>query len=84
MGRGIFWLRLSDLRATKAFLDRSPIVVDGRLIVNLIPWYRGFNAADFDECFHIPHHPVTLQFLGLAAELRPIVRDLGAHFGWVM
>ena len=23
-------------------------------------------------------------FPGLAAELRPIVRDLGAHFGWVM
>ena len=50
----------------------------------MVPWYRGFNVADFDACFCIPRHPVTLIFLGLAAELRPIIKDLGAHFGWIM
>ena len=50
----------------------------------MVPWYRGFSVADFDTRFHIPRHPVTLLFPGLAAELRPVVRDLGAHFGWLM
>ena len=47
-------------------------------------WYRGFNVLDFDTCFHIPHHPITLIFPSLAVELHPIIRDLGAHFGWIM
>ena len=83
MGRGIFWLKLSDPRSMNALIASSPIAVDGR-IISLVPWYRGFSASDFETRFHIPRHPVTLQFPSLAAELRPIVKDLGAHFGWVM
>ena len=83
MGRGIFWLKLSSEKATSDLISRSPISVDGRIIL-MVPWYRGFSAADFDARFRIPRHPVTLLFPGLAAELRPVVRDLGAHFGWLM
>ena len=53
-------------------------------IINLIPWYRGFSASDFGMRFHIPHHPVTLQFPSLTTKLCPIVKDLGAYLGWVM
>ena len=83
MGRGIVWPRLSDLRSTSALIGSSPIAVDGK-IITLVLWCKGFSASDFDTRFHIPRHPVTLQFPGLAAEPRLIVRDLGAHFGWVM
>ena len=83
MGRGIFWLKLSSASAASNLVSCSPTLVDGKIIM-LVPWYRGFNVADFDDRFRIPRHPVTLIFPGLAAELRPIVRDLGAHFGWVM
>ena len=55
MGRGIFWLKLFNPRATRAFIDSSPIEVDGK-IINLVSWYRGFSASDFDMRFHIPRH----------------------------
>ena len=83
MGRGTFWLKLSTERAASKLVSSSPTAVDGKIIM-IVPWYRGFSAADFDAHFRIPRHPVTLVFPGLATELRPIVRDLGGHFGWVM
>lgn len=83
MGWGIFWLKLSSARATSDMVRRSPTPVGGKIIL-MVPWYRGFSAADFDARFRIPRHSVTLVFPGLAAELRPIIKDLGAHFGWVM
>ena len=60
----------------------SPTSVDGKIIL-LVPWYKGFSVADFDARFRIPRHLVTLVFPGLAAELRPIIKDLGAHFSWI-
>ena len=83
MGRGIFWLKLSTARAVSDLIKSSPTSVDGKITL-LVPWYRGFSVADFDARFRIPRHQVTLVFPGLAAELRPILRDLGARFGWVM
>ena len=83
MGRGFFWLKLSSEKAASDLVRQSPTSVDGRIIL-LVPWYRGFNVADFDTRLRIPRHPVTILFRGLAAELRPIIRDLGAHFGWLM
>ena len=83
MGRGIFWLKLSSARAASDMVRRSPTSVGDKIIL-MVPSYRGFSTADFDACFRIPRHPVTLVFPGLAIELRPIIKDLGAHFGWVM
>ena len=83
MGRGIFWHKLSSERATSDMVRQSLAFVDGKIIL-MVPWYRGFSVADFDTRFRIPHHPVTLIFPGLAAELRLIIHNLGAHFGWVM
>ena len=83
MGRGIFWLKLSDPRSTRALIDSSLIAMDGK-IINLVQQYRGFSASDFDGRFHIPRHPITLQFPSLVVELHPIIRDVGAHFKWVM
>ena len=80
MGRGIFWLKLSLEKATSDLISQSPTSVGGRIIL-MVPWYRGFNVADFDTRFHIPRHPVTILFPGLVAKLCPIVRDLGTHFG---
>ena len=83
MGWGIFWLKLSSVRAASDMIRRSPVSLDKKIIL-LVPWYRGFSAVDFNARFRIPRHPVALLFPGLAAELCPIIRDLGAHFGWVM
>ena len=83
MGWGIFWLKLSSVRATSDMIRRSPASVDGKIIL-MVPWYRGFSATNFDAHFSIPRHPVTLVFPNLAAELCPTIRDQGAHFGWVM
>ena len=83
MGWGIFWLKLSSARAASNMIRRSPISVDRKIIL-MVPWYRGSSIADFDARFSIPRHLVTLLFSGLAAKLRPIIRDLGAYFGWVM
>ena len=60
----------------------SLVAIDGKIIL-LVQWYRGFIAVNFDSCFSMPQLPVTRQFVGLATELWPIVRDLDAHFGWV-
>ena len=83
MGQGIFWLKLSSQKVVSNLVSRSPSFIDGKIIL-MVPWYKGFSAADFDTHFRIPRHPVTLIFPGLAAEFRPIISDLGAHFGWVM
>ena len=64
-------------------IRRSLASVDEKIIL-MVPWYKGFNAVDFNTCFHIPRHQVTLVFPSLAAELHPIIRDLGARFGWIM
>ena len=50
MGHGIFWLKLSSAKATSDLISRSPISVDGRIIL-LVPWYRGFSTAEFDVRF---------------------------------
>ena len=83
MGRSVFWLKLSSAKAASDLVSQSPISVGGRIIL-LVPWYRGFTVTDFDTRFRIPRHPINLLFPGLATKLRPIVRDLGAHFGWLM
>ena len=84
MGWGIFWPKLSYARSMGDMIRRSQVAVDRRVIISLVPWYKDFSAKDFDTRFHIPWHPVTLQFPGLVAKLGPIIRDLGAHFGWIM
>ena len=68
MGWGIFWLKLCLERATSDMVRCSLASVDGKIIL-MVPWYRGFSAADFDAHFSIPRHLVTLLFPGLAAEL---------------
>ena len=79
MGWGIFWLKLSSVRAASDMPRRSPVTIYGKIIL-LVPWYRGFSVTDFNARFNIPYHLVTLQFPGLAAKLQPIITHLGAHF----
>ena len=47
MGQGIFWLKLSSERGASDMVRRSLASIDGKIIL-MVPWYRGFNVADFD------------------------------------
>ena len=83
MGKGIFWLKLSSVRATRNMVKWSSIAIDRKIIL-LVPWYKGFSAVDFDSHFSIPYHQITLHFPSLNAKLRPIIKNTGTHFRWVM
>lgn len=71
-GRGVFRAVLSVGRATHALLQRSPMVLDWRLII-LRPWYPELSAQDFETRFDISRFPMTVAFPSLAFQFRHFV-----------